>query len=496
MDRELASQWLASPLAKFKPWVTPDGRSPQRDFIKAAGTHKARIFRAGNRSGKSEINAWDHVSMACGFHPYFPKRGAIRIWVIGTDWGQGIGTVLWPKFKRYLPPGMIRNISYVRRAAPEIPSTVLLSNGSEISFKSAESGPSKFAGADLDAILIDEEIESGIVEEARARLLDRGGLLSVSLTPVANMRWVEDLEREKDADGNPSTLVVRASMRDAMEAGILDRKQVESFLANLPERKRRVRELGDFASMEGLVYQEFQRSTHCLTPKNGGLYTADGRWLYPWPLPRDWPRFAAMDFGFTVPSAVVVVAQDPFSERLIVERCLYASEIRMSRWGAALKGDGQHPPLLPKLEAPLVADWDAMERAELAACGIPTCQAKKDVIPGIEAVERALSPMSDGKPKLMFVLAHDGDAPKNYLTGRDDAYHLVWEMERYRYAEKKERGPDVKDAPVKRDDHLLDALRYVTIFLERRYGGSAPSMPILEPKENPFGDITPPSPWR
>lgn len=490
-DRERLTEFLASPLAKFKPWVTPDGRSPQREYIQAAGTHRVRIFRAGNRSGKSECNAWDHTALAAGLHPFYRrKRGPTKGWVIGLDWQQGIGTVIWPKIKKYLPMNLVRDISFMRRAAPEIPSAVIFKDGSEMVFKSAESGPDKFAGADLDWIWIDEEAPTNVVEEARMRLVDRGGMLSVSLTPVANIRWVSDLEQEKDRNGNLIAKVVRASMRDAMEAGILDREQVEAQLANLPERKRRVRELGDFASMEGLVYQDFSRDTHCLTPKAGGLYDGKGKWVYPWPLPQSWRRYAAMDFGFSVPTAVVIAAEDPYTEHLVVERVMYSNGVRVTRWAEEMRKG-----LLPTLEAPLITDHDAMERAELAAAGIPTCAAKKDVTPGIEAVERALMPMADGRPKLMFVLSPDNEAPKNHLSGRDDCHWLIWEIERYRYAEKKEKGPDAKDVPVKRDDHACDALRYLVYFLERRNAGAAPPIPFKPPEPGLFHDLTPPSPW-
>lgn len=441
----------------------------------------------------STINAWDHVAIAAGLHPFYPKRGPNRGWVVAVDWSQGIGTVLWPKIKSFLPMHLVKDISFMRRSAPEIPSAVLFKNGSEMHFKSADSGPSKFAGADLDWLLIDEEIEYRIVEECRARLLDRGGLLSVSLTPVSRMQWVADLESERDPDGNLSTKVVRASMRDAMQAGILDKRAVESFLANLPERQRRVREDGDFAALEGMVYPDFRRDTHCLRPKNGGLYDAKGNWVYSWPLPSDWRRFAAMDFGFTVPSALLVAVEDPYTGHFVVERCLYANGIRMSKWAEELRKG-----LLPKLEEPMVVDHDAMERAELAAAGIPTCKAAKHdtKVPGLEAVERWLMPMSDGRAKLQFVLSDDANPMRNPLTGRDDCHYLCWEMERYRYAEKKEKGPDVKDEPIKRDDHAMDALRYLVYFLDRRGNSAAANLPVFYPKPSPLDGLRPPSPWR
>lgn len=485
--------WMGSALGKFRPWVTPDGRSPQREYIQAAGTHRIRIFRAGNRCGKSEVNAWDHASIACEMHPYYRRKGPTRGWIVSLDWNQGVGAIIWPKLKRYIPPSMIRSITYIRKAAPEIPASIILKNGSEIHFRSAESGRSKFQGTDLDWAWIDEEIEAGIVEEVQARLLDRGGMLSVSLTPVSRMAWVADLESKKDGEGNIMCKVVRASMRDAMEAGILDRTAVESFLANLPDRQRRVRELGDYASLEGMVYPEFNRTTHCLKIANGGLYNGEGKWMYPWPLPKSWQRYASMDFGYTVPSAVVIAAIDPYTSRIIIEKCLYSTGIRMSKWGEELKKG-----LLPNLEVPLIVDHDAMERAELAACGITTAKAHKfnNKTPGLEAVQRALM-LLDEHPKLMFVMAPDAYAPRNELTGREDCHWLLWELERYRYKEKKDKDLlDVKDEPIKKDDHAMDALRYLIFYLEKRGMSQNTFIPPVEKPANPFDGMVPPSPWQ
>lgn len=438
------------------------------------------------------IGVIDHLLIATGWHPFLPQKlqPPTLGWILTLDWETGVGQIIWPKIKQYLPKNV--KIGWLRRSNPEIPRALFFPNGSEIHFKSSESGREKMQGVKLDWAWADEEHDSEVIEEVRARLLDKGGLFSVTLTPVSRKAWVRDLELEK-IDGRFTTKTVRASMTDAADAGLLDKQEVKRFLSNLPERQRRVRELGDFASLEGMVYPDFSRDIHVLTPKYSELVNSKGKSIYPWPLPPSWRRYGAIDFGFAVPTACIVGVEDPDTGTIIIVNCYYATQIRASRWGEFLRRK------LPKLAMPLIADHESMERAELHAQGVPTIPAdKKDKLAGIEAMERFLypNPDMDGKPKLYFVMHKDEEAPYESMTGRVDCESLVKEIENYRYAEKKEKGPDVRDEPIKRDDHALDATRYMIYMLDKRRFGDAPSLPTWEEKPNPFGLITPPrSPW-
>lgn len=452
----------------------------------ACKTHRYRIFRAGNRCGKSEIGVVDMLMACQGWHPYFPKTPPIKAWCVCLDW-ESVGQVLWPKFKRYLSMNEV-SVGWQRRVGVEIPESIHFKNGSSIIFKSAESGRERFQGSDLDLAWIDEEIDSGLVEEIKARLIDRGGLLNVTLTPVTRKAWVGQLEREVSG-GVSMTKVVRASMRDAADAGILDKVAVGAYLDSLPEIQRKVREYGDFSRTEGLVYPEFSEHTHVVKPKDGQLWTGDGKNVAPWPLPRDWPRYGGIDFGYAVPTAVPLIVEDPSTGRLYVERCYYSHNVRISKWAEILRAE------LPPLVFPLVADHQAFERAELGGCGIQTIPAKKDIWPGLEAVERALYPLPDGRPKLQFVV-FDHDPPKHPVVGRYDAHWLVWEIGNYRYKEKDPKDKHVnagRDLPVKKEDHACDALRYLLTHLEKRAGGEAPYVAAADNKLSPLAELLGPN---
>lgn len=422
-----------------------------------------------------------------GWHPFQPRRPPLKGWVVALDW-PGVSQVIWPAMKPWVPKGLVQ-VHWQRKTGVELPNALIFTNGSELHFKSAEAGREKLQGADLDFAWLDEEQDKAIVEEVRARLLDRGGNLSLTLTPVARKAWVRDLEREQ-FNGKPLTRVIRASMRDAAEAGLLSADHVEQFLASLPERQRRIRELGEFGSFEGLVYPEFDRQVHILRPRGNVLADPAGKAVYPWPLPKEWRRFAAIDFGYVNPTAVIVAAEDPGNGRIVVERCLYAASIRASRWATILRDE------LPPLAAPLIADHQAFERAELSSAGVPTIPARKDVIPGLEATERRFHPRDDGRPGIYLVL--DDVAPPTLSgVGRTDCHWIAWELDGYRYPERKDgQRTDARDLPVKKDDHAADGLRYLCMFLEHRTTGDAPIVPAGPEKDSPLKDAIPPVPWR
>lgn len=451
---DFAIEYLASPFKNFKPWVGPDdGRSPQREFLRAAATHKTRIFRAGNQSGKTMISCVDAILRCVGWHPYARHKAPVRGWLVALDWEFGVGQVLWPTMRDWLPMSEVASILWYRKAVPEIPSAINFKNGSRIEFKSADSGRKKFQGAPLHFVGVDEEIPGDIVEECGARLVRHGGDFWAALTPLRRERWVLDKEQER------GSVVIRSSMSQAAKAGILDTDAVDGYLETLPENQRRVRDMGDYAALEGLVYPEFSHEIHVVTPREPVLMASSGEVVHPWPLPAQWPRWAAIDFGYSHPTAVVQVAENPYDGRFYVERCLYASGIRASVWGGILRE------VLPPLSGPIIADHDRQEREELRARGVDTIPAKKDVIEGLEAVQRFLV---GTPPRLRFVMS-DVSPLRHPSVGRCDSHQLIREIESYRYPPS--RSGDVaspQDLPLKRDDHACDALRYLVMFLERR----------------------------
>lgn len=87
--------------------------------------------------------------------------------------------------------------------------------------------------------------------------------------------------------------------------------QYLSSLLSLPEEKRKQLLDGDWNTLEGAAFTEFNVNTHVVAP---------------FEIPHEWRRFRSCDFGYSSYSAVHWYAIDPSYETLIVYRELYTTK--------------------------------------------------------------------------------------------------------------------------------------------------------------------------
>jgi len=468
-------------------FIAPDGEEDSQ-CISVEGS--LYVTRDGIITHNTTISVFDALASLLGLHPFCRFKPPIYGWLSALDWEFGVGQVLWPKMRQYLDMNQVQSVLWYRRAEPSLPMTIIFKNGSRLDFKSAQSDRRKYQGATLHFVGVDEEHPSDLVEECKARLIKFGGDFWATLTPVRRERWVLDMERLKQCK------IIRANSMDAAKSGILDLSAVEAFSDSLSDRQRAVRIAGDFAQLEGLVYPDWSRRVHILHAKKGEpwMHNEENSCHFPWPIPKDWPRYASIDFGYSNPTAVLLAALDPIHNAVIIYRCYYSTGVRGTEWAQIIRKE------FPLLAAPMVADHDAFERAEFAEAGIPTVPAWKAKTPGLEAVERFLRPSFLGKgwPRL-FVVEENGDnSPRHERTGRIDGHKVADEMDGYRYPAPLEGAPDKRDEPIKVDDHSLDALRYLVYFLERHAFGLDPSRIIPKlwtpsqderPEDRPMSNI-------
>jgi PBSX family phage terminase large subunit len=211
-------------------------------------------------------------------------------------------------------------------------------------------------------------------------------------------------------------------------------------------RKERLR-FGRWIVADGAVY-EFDRAVHLIDR---------------FPIPTDWRRIRAVDFGFTNPFVCQWWAIDPdgrmylYREWYMTQRTVRAHAERINTFAEGYEAT--------------VADHDAEDRATLAECRIATTAARKDISTGIQAVQERLKVVGDGKPRLFIM--------RDSLLERDDNLYdgkRPWcteqEFDGYVWP-KGQDGKAVKEQPVKADDHGMDALRYAVMWLAGRRSTSA-----------------------
>lgn len=268
-------------------------------------------------------------------------------------------------------------------------------------------------------------------------------------TPKGYNHWYETV---MDAQENPEWFFSRATWRDnpAITPEFIAKVRADA------ERKGRLNtflqeyEL-EFRSVEGSVYPDFKRDVHCA--------------IKPEDIPEQGAIYAAVDFGWENPTAVLFVKID-FDNNWYVFDEIYAQHTTINDLAPMIRQKiGDERLVL------MVGDSAQAEHiASLQEKGFPIIPASKtadSIIRGISLISEKLKPrvqlLGDPKPKL-------------YIT--KNCRHLIEEMEQYKYPEDKgKRNPT--ELPLKKNDHGPDALRYLALHM--KYGQVERDTP-LKPK--------------
>lgn len=265
------------------------------------------------------------------------------------------------------------------------------------------------------------------------RVVDTDGTIAWSATPLIPQEWMEARARNP----GPQDAVFHADLNDnrVSRGGYVRDAEIDALIAEWPEEVQATRIRGEFAAFLGAVYKSFRRDLHV-------------RHL---DVPPDWQWYRGIDFGFNNPFVCLWIAHGPDRQWHVAAEHYQPRESLAWHARQIRRLDGQ-----VQRRHRYVATWadhDAQDVYELRQLGLETLPANKDVRLGIEVVQAALKVQADGRPR---------------LTVEPACRHLIRELINYRWREGTETA-DPRDEPEKKDDHTLDALRYVLYSVE---GGS------------------------
>lgn len=445
-----------------------------------------RLLRGSNRAGKTLGAAVEVARAVTGRDPHgkFPTHDG-RAALVGLD-GRHCGDVL---FRKLFRPGALKMIRdeqtgvwrayspardrerekaakpapplipwrYVKEIAWEerkrsIPSIIKLRNGWELTFYSSKGSPPN--GIDIDLLWIDEEIENEAWwPEMVARLLDRKGKAFWSATPQVASEHLFNLHLR--ADENPEWVGEHVALLE--DNPHIEEAEKLKFASRLvSDEERRVRLKGEFAMTGFKIYPEFHPDLHNFSLRDN---FKSGQ------LPDDWARFIIVDPGRQT-CAVLFAAVPPPSYRrnmLLLYDELYLKNCDAEMLGRAVRGktDGVQPEaFLIDHQAGRIMEMGSGKSVESqfsaafkkfgirsARTGHGFIWGAADPAAGILSVHEYLRPQEDGLPRLFINL----DAMKNFK----------YEIERYHY---KKINKLVSDVPDKKNDHLMDCLRYITMY--------------------------------
>ena len=384
----------------------------------------------GNQSSKTYTNMMDLALLVQDYHPVHYRPNGVH-WACIESWEQ-VRDILWEdNLKNFIPEHAISHIDYGMQRTPK---RVFFKNGHRLEFKAFNQGRELFQGRKVDSIHCDEQCHhdfAGILEEMEARLIKLDGFISWGMTPIVPQPELE--ERIEDLPDTEEVFKINLNDNRISRGGYIPDKRIDDMIAKWPEETQATRIAGEFASFFGAVYKTYSRSVHVVQPFR---------------IPREWRRYRAFDFGFTNPFVCLWLAKDN-DENWYVYREYYQAQTGISEHIRNVKLFSKGERFVDNVADP----ENAEDRAELRKAGIKTKPARKDIARGIEIVQAKLKVKDNGKPSLRIF--------RNCkMTCR--------EIPGYHYP----KGTNVKnpaDVPVKKNDHTLDALRYLIYTIDGKF---------------------------
>ena len=464
-----------------------------------------RILRGGNRSGKTTATMCELAWALTGTHPdpnKYPREGVKAI-VVAKD-NDKIGKVIWPLLGRpgafkmvddpatglprlerpgdralrlqmrdappLIPRRLIKAIQWVSLKASQ-PKTLIMKNGSECTFYSSEADPFSIQGTRLHAAALDEEIKNeGWFPEVVARLVDYGGRLFWGVTPQTGTQKLFDLgqraleEKENEVE-DPLIEEFLISIRDNPYITEEDKRM---FILSLDDEDQiKIRVEGEHAIAGFKIYAPY------FFPR--GLHAID-----PFPIPREWTRFAAIDPGAQV-AAVVFAACPPkrrpvestldpihYGDYIYIYDEIYIRRCDAQKLALEMKahvGDqvireiliDHHGGQLTEIGSGKSPEQQYKEAFKLARVPVPLIGryftwGSDDLSGGILKIKEYLRPRADGTPRIRIL--------------RDAAPQLVSAIGRYQW---KVVNGIVTDKPLARNVDSCDCLRYIAMHPGVRY---------------------------
>lgn len=413
-----------------------DAYPKHMSFFAAGSTCRQRLMLAANRVGKTEgVGLYELTLHLTGDYPdwWIGRRfnRAVKAWAAG-DTKQTVREILQDKllgspgqWGTGLIPG--DDISRVARGGGSVADSVetiyvkhKTGGISALVLKSYDQRRESFQGTEQDIILLDEEPPEDIYTECLLRTMTNNGMLMLTFTPLRGMSEVvlaflpggELIENLQDS----SKFVVMATWDDVPH---LDDAVKKELWDSIPPFQRDARSKGVPQLGAGAIYP---------VPESD-IVVPD------FSIPDHWPRSYALDVGWNR-TAAIWGAKDP--ETKIVY--LYSEHYR-----------GQAEPVIHAHSIKSRGDWipgviDPAARGRGQKDGAQLLDQYQDLgldlTPAVNAVESGLYDvwmrMSGGKLKVFSSLSN-------------------WRSE-FRLYRRDEKG-----AIVKKDDHLMDATRYLIV---------------------------------
>jgi len=406
----------------------------QEEFL--SSTNRFKWMLGGNQSGKTTVCTVDDLIQAVDLEalpdhlkPYKHHHGPFKWRVVGPDFDI-VEMVVMEKMKALVPPYQLVGNSW-DNAYDSKHRVLRFKNGSTCQFKTYQQEAWTHGGATLDRVRFDEEPPRDIFNENKIRVMARRGDMLIAMTPVQGLTWMYEEFWEPHQVGRlENSFVQTVDMEDNIH---IDQRAKEETLRGYSKEEREARKTGMFVHFHGRVYGEF--NTECIIPQDD--------------VPVGYPIYVGLDPGIRHMAAVVFMYHTP-DDTLVVFEELALKDMNVGEVSRAIKETEIIYGVKPTW---YVIDPSARNKQhvtgrnlqlEYADHGILTFPGQNDVATGISRVKVRL------EHKKLLVMANCTETIK--------------EFRQYRWSKPPRQSPnDPKEVPIKKDDHLLDAIRYMVM---------------------------------
>ena len=414
----------------------------QLEFFRAGRDHREVAFIAGNRCGKSEAGAFETALHLTGRYPdWWQGRRfdhPVNVWV-ASDTNQTTRDILQAKLIGALIPGaqagqaaglgtgtIPRNAILDTRPKSSLPGAVELAHIRHISggvstltFKSYQQGREAFQGTAQDLIVCDEEPPQEVYLEALTRTMGTGsfqrGLMLLLFTPLNGWSEVVEMFLNPKACAEANRYCVQAGWDDVPH---LSPAEKESMLAAIQPYQRDARARGIPQLGSGAIYPLAESDIS----------------VNPFPIPKSWKRLFGLDVGWNRTGALFVAMDE--SGRLFAYREHYLAKAEPAENARAIRAN---EPWVPGVIDPAASGRSQTDGTQLIRVyrdlGLNLTAADNSVDAGLTTVWDLLC---SNRLKIFKSLANFWQEFRMYR--RDD-----------------------KGRPVKKNDHLMDCLRYAVM---------------------------------
>jgi phage terminase large subunit-like protein len=317
----------------------------QLDFHASGGPlHvRERLLIAGNQLGKTFSAGAEHAMHLTGRYPDWWPGTTFDEAVIGwaaSETSQGtrdtVQRILLGQVGSWgtgaIPRDAIKEIKRAAHGVPDAVETVLVRHGgggdvqagtSRITIKTYDQGRLRWQGETLDFVWFDEEPPPDIYFEGLTRTNARGGIVTLTFTPLKGMsEVVRRYLQEKPA----GTVVTNMTIHDAAH---YTPEQRAAIIATYPAHEREARINGTPTLGSGRIFQladEVVQENQIAIPAN-------------------WPRICGLDFGWDHPTAAVWLAWDRDNDVVHVYDAYRVKEATPLIHSVAIKARGEWIPV-------------------------------------------------------------------------------------------------------------------------------------------------------